>query len=252
MGNNEEQKQALEKIEILHTDLAQRACELEIANRELEAFSDAVSHDLRVPLTVINGYCQVILENFADKFGEQCRGYLQIIYDETNKANQLIDTLLSFSRLSHRAMLQEMVDLGGMAHEIVARLMLAQPQRRVKYTIAEGVVAKGNANLLRVAMENLLGNAWKYTAKKEEALIEFGIKEFNGKPAYFIRDNGVGFDMTDADKLFTAFQRLHTTMEFEGIGIGLYSVRRIIQRHGGQVWAEGEVGTGATFYFTLE
>ncbi|MCM2358147.1 MAG: ATP-binding protein [Geobacteraceae bacterium] len=145
----------------------------------------------------------------------------------------------------------ETVDLGEMAREIVAGLMLARPQRRVKFNAAEGVVAKADAKLLRVVMENLLGNAWKYTGKKEEALIEFGIAEPNGKTAYFVRDNGAGFDMIHAERLFAAFQRLHANKEFAGIGIGLCTVRRIIQRHGGQVWAEGNVGAGATFYFTL-
>ncbi|HLO24743.1 MAG TPA: histidine kinase dimerization/phospho-acceptor domain-containing protein, partial [Geobacteraceae bacterium] len=220
MRNKEEQKLTLEKIEILHTELAQHACELEIANCELEAFSYTVSHDLRVPLTVINGYCQLILESFGDQLGEQCKEYFQNICDQTIKTNQLIDALLRFSLLSHRVILHESIDLSGMAHEIVTRQVWAQSQRRVKFTFADGVVAKGDANLLRVVMENLLGNAWKYTAKEEEALIEFGTKEFNGKPAYFIRDNGVGFDMTHADKLFIPFQRLHGVEEFKGFGIG--------------------------------
>lgn len=250
--NIDKHKRTQEEIEIMHTDLASRACELEIANHELEAFSDAVSHDLRLPLTIINGYCQVILESFGDNLGEHCTEYLQKIYEETIKMNELINTLLSFSRLMHSAMHPEMVDLGEMAREIAAGLMLAQPQRRVNFNVAEGVVAKADAKLLRVVMENLLGNAWKYTGKKEEALVEFGITEFNGKSAYFVRDNGIGFSMNHADKIFAAFQRLHANKEFEGIGIGLCTVRRIIQRHGGQVWAEGNVGTGATFYFTLE
>lgn len=244
-------KRMQEEIEIMHTNLASRACELEITNHELEAFSDAVSHDLRLPITVINGYCELILENMGDSLGEECKGYLQRICDETVRANQLISTLLGFSRLSQSAAFSEMVDLGQMANEIVAGLMLAQSQRRVKYSGAEGVIVKGDANLLRVAMGNLIGNAWKYTATQEEALIEFGITESGRKPVYFIRDNGVGFDMTRADRLFGAFQRLHTRKEFDGFGVGLSMVKRIIQRHGGQVWAEGVVGTGATFYFTL-
>jgi light-regulated signal transduction histidine kinase (bacteriophytochrome) len=252
MGNDKRNKRVLEHIEILHTDLALRACEKEIANLELEAFSDAVAHDLRVPLTIINGYCQLILDCVGDNFDEQCKGYFQLICDETERSGQLIDALLRFSRLSHHEILQEKVDLGSMAHEIVYNLMKFYPERRMKYTIEDNVVVKGDANLLRVVMENLLGNAWKYSSKEDETCIEFGTREQNGSFAYFIRDNGVGFDMTRADKLFKPFQRLHAKNEFEGIGIGLHSVRRIIQRHGGQVWAEGDVGIGATFYFTLD
>ena len=232
--------------------LEMNACELEIANHELEAFSYTVSHDLRMPLANINGYCQVILETFGDNLDEQCKGYLQVIYGETVRMHQLISTLLRFSRTSHSAMLPEKVDLGEMANESLSGLMLAQPQRRVRTEVAEGVVVSGDASLLRVVMENLLGNAWKYTAKKEEAIIEFGVTEMAGKSVYFIRDNGAGFEMSQEKRLFAAFQRLHTDKDFEGIGIGLYTVRRIIQRHGGEVWAEGRVGMGATFYFTLD
>lgn len=246
-----EQKQTLEEIEILNTDLASRACELEMANHELEAFSDAVTHDLRVPLTIISGYCQVIVGIFGDNINAECKEYLQKIIDETIKMNSLIDTLLRFSRLTHREPYLEPVDLGEMAQGIIAGLLSAQPQRRIEFKVAEGVVAHCDANLLRVVMENLVGNAWKYTARKEDACIEFGVAESNGERAYFVRDNGAGFDMARADNLFDAFQRLHTSEEFHGIGIGLYTVRRIIQRHGGQVWAEGSVGKGATFYFTL-
>lgn len=246
-----EQKQTLEEIEILHTDLASRACELEMANHELEAFSDAVTHDLRVPLTIISGYCQVIQEEFGGHVDEQCKEYLQKIIDETIKMNRLINALLRFSRLTHRETQREPVDLGETAKDIIVELMSAQPQRRVEFTVAEGAVAHCDANLLRVVMENLVGNAWKYTARKEEAFIEFGVAEFDGEKAYFVRDNGAGFDMTQADNLFDAFHRLHTNEEFEGIGIGLYTVRRIIQRHGGQIWAEGRIGEGAAFYFTL-
>lgn len=247
-----EHKRKLEEIEILHTDLASRACELEIANHELEAFSSTVSHDLRIPLTIINGYCEVILEMSGGNLDEECQGYLHKIINETIKMNHLIDTLLKFSRFSCSETHSESVNLSEMTKEIAAELKLTQPRRRVEFNIKDGVIAKGDASLLRVVMENLLGNAWKYTAKKEEALIEFGVAEFDGRTGYFIRDNGAGFEISEADKLFGAFQRLHTNKEFEGTGIGLCTVRRIIHRHGGRVWAEGSLGTGATFYFTLE
>lgn len=247
-----EHKRKLEEIEILHTDLASRACELEIANHELETFSYTVSHDLRMPLTIINGYCEVILEMSGDNLDEECKGYLRNIIDGTIKMNHLIDTLLKFSHLTRSETHPESVNLSEMTKEIAAELKLTQPRRRVEFNIEEEVTAQGDASLLRVVMENLLSNAWKYTAKKEEALIKFGVTEFNGKTGYFVRDNGAGFDISEADKLFGAFQRLHTNKEFEGIGIGLCTVRRIIHRHGGRVWAEGNVGTGATFYFTLE
>jgi light-regulated signal transduction histidine kinase (bacteriophytochrome) len=246
-----ERKRMQEEIEIMHTNLASRACELEIANHELEAFSSAVSHDLRLPMTIISGYCQLILDHLGDDFGEECKGYLRQIHDETIRANQLIGTLLGFSRLSHRAVFSESVDLGAMVNEIVAGLRSAQPHRRVQVNSAAGMTVKGDPSLLRVAMANLLGNAWKYTARKEEGLIEVGTTESTGKPVYFVRDNGVGFDMAHADRLFGAFQRLHRRNEFDGIGIGLSIVRRIIQRHGGEIWAEGVVGEGATFFFVL-
>lgn len=247
-----ERKRLHEDIEITHTNLSSRACELELANNEMEAFCDAVSHDLRLPMTIISGYCQLILENPGENLGEQCREYLLQIHGETTRANELIDTLLRFSRINHTDMSFEIVDLSQMGKDIVAGLMSAQPQRRVQYVSAEGVTARGDTNFLRVAMSNLLGNAWKYTATREEALIEFGTTEVNGKSAYFIRDNGVGFDMAEAHRLFTPFQRLHTRKEFEGNGIGLSIVRKIVHRHGGEIWAEGNVGQGATFHFTLE
>ncbi len=251
ISNIGERKRMQEEIEVMHTNLASRACELEMANHELAAFSDTVSHDLRLPITIINGYCQLILETAADHLGEECKGYIRLIYDESIKASQLIDTLLDFSRLGHTAMRYETVDLGEMAREIVAELKLAQPQRRVEYRGADGVLVRGDADLLRIALGNLLGNAWKYTATQEETLIEFGAVDHGGTSAYYVRDNGVGFDMIHAHKLFKAFQRLHSRKEFEGVGIGLSIVQKIVQRHGGEVWTEADVGRGATFYFSL-
>jgi PAS domain S-box-containing protein len=272
-------KRAEEKIEALNANLAARAAELETANKklekafheletannelemanrelaaannELEAFNYSVSHDLKKPLTNINGYCQVILHLHADQLNEQTRRYLKDIYSGTLRMSGLIDTLLDFSRLSRCEMVRETVDLSGMAAEIAAELRLAGPERRVMFKIAEGAKACGDASLLRVMLGNIIGNAWKYTARKEAGVIEFNMTEHDGKPVYFVRDNGAGFNMAEADGLFSPFHRLHNRDEFAGHGIGLAMVQRIIQRHGGRVWAEAKPEKGATFFFTL-
>lgn len=245
-----ERKRAQEEIEKLNADLAARAAELENANQELEAFNYSVSHDLRKPLAVINGYCQVILELCGHSLDSQCREYMQQIYSGTRSMNQLIDALLKFSFLMHAEQHREDIDLSRIANIVAAELALAEPGRRVTFRISSGITANGDADLLQVVLENLIGNAWKYSGKQEEAVIEFGMMENEGKPAYFVRDNGAGFNMAHADRLFKPFQRLHSR-EAEGHGIGLATVERIITRHGGKVWAEGEPGKGATFYFTL-
>ena len=244
-------KRAEEEIEIVYNNLLVRAFDLEAANRELEAFNYTVSHDLRKPLTIINGYCQVILAMFDDNLNPQCKKYLQEIYEWTLRMNRLIDALLNFSRLSHSELHRETVELSVIAQSVAGELQLAEPGRLVRFLIAEGILVNGDSNLLQVVLENLLGNAWKYTGKTEEAVIEFGRVEIDGRPACFVRDNGEGFDMEYAEKLFIPFQRLPGTEEFKGHGIGLATVERIIRRHGGRIWAEGETGKGATFYFTL-
>jgi len=246
-----ERKRAETEIAILNTDLADRARELEAANRELETFNYSVSHDLRNPLTVINGYCQAIRELCSDKLDEQCRQYLGEAYEGTLRMNRLIDTLLNFSRLTHIKPHREPVDLSSMAQAAAAELQRADPSRRVSFLIADGIGVEGDAGLLRVVLDNLLGNAWKFTGGREEGIIEFGTAEVGGKLAYFVRDNGIGFDMADADNLFIPFRRLPGAEESKGFGIGLATVERIVQRHGGRVWAEGAPGKGATFYFTL-
>jgi len=245
-----ERKRMEEEIERLNTDLAARAYELEIANRELEAFNYTVAHDLRKPLTVINGCCQALGELCGEKLDEHCMGYLRDAYDCTLRMNRLIDALLNFSRMAHVELRRESVDLSPLAHEVAAELQLSEPERRVTFRIAEGAVVNGDANLLRVVLNNLLGNAWKYTGMREEAVIEFGVTQFDGKPACFVRDNGAGFAMADAEKLFVPFQRLPGANEFKGFGIGLATVARIMERHGGRIWAEGEPDKGATFFFT--
>jgi PAS domain S-box-containing protein len=249
--NVTERKRAAEEIEKLNADLAARAVELEYANVELEAFNYSVAHDLRKPLTVINGYCQAIMELCGDTLDERCKGYLQEAYEGTLNMNELITDLLDFSRLAHCEIKPESVELSAMAKEITAELRLADPKRQVTFVIAEGVSAEGDPALLRVVMENLFGNAWKYTGKREMSIIEFGVTEIEGEQTCFVRDNGTGFDMAYAEKLFIPFQRLPGTDEFKGHGIGLATVERVIRRHGGRVWAEGDPGKGATFYFTL-
>ncbi len=244
-------KRAEKEIEILNATLALRAYELETVNQELEAFSYTVSHDLRTPLTNINGYCQLAQELCSANLDERCRGYLREIYDGTLRMNKLIDTLLNFALLTRSDLHRETIDLSEMARAVAAELKMRETERSVTFTIAEGLTVNGDPKLLRVVLENLLGNAWKYTGKREDAVIEFGVTEVDAKPAYFVRDNGSGFDMVYSDRLFTPFQRLPGTSEYSGHGIGLATVQRIVQRHGGRVWAEGEEGKGATFYFSL-
>ncbi|HTG82669.1 MAG TPA: PAS domain S-box protein [Geobacteraceae bacterium] len=246
-----ERKRMEEEIERLNTDLAARAAELESVNRELEAFNYTVSHDLRKPLTTINSYCQVVEEQCGATLGDECRGYVREIYEGSLRMNELIDTLLNFSRMMRYELNRETVDLSGIAKAVVEELRKAETGRRVVFRIAEGVTAEGDAKLLQVVLENLLGNAWKYTGKRDEAVIEFGAAEIEGERACFVRDNGAGFDMAYAEKLFIPFQRLPGAQEFKGHGIGLATVERIIRRHGGRVWAKSEPGKGATFYFTL-
>ena len=244
-------KQAAEEIEVLHTHLSARALELEMANEELEAFNYTVSHDLRRPLTAISGYSQIILDLFGKTLDPSCREYVQEIVNGSIRMNHLIDTLLNFSRRYSVELRRETVDVSEQVREILAELRLADPQRRVACSVQSGVTIDADPQLLRVVLDNLLGNAWKYSSKNEESRIEFGITRQQGKDVFFVSDNGAGFDMARACLLFKPFQRLHDAAEFKGTGIGLASVQRIIQRHGGQIWAESEPGRGATFYFTL-
>jgi signal transduction histidine kinase len=231
--------------------LKQRTLELEAANKELESFSYSVSHDLRAPLRSMDGFSQALLEDYSDKLDDEGRDYLKRIQDSAGNMAQLIDDMLELSRLTRVSMRLGTVNLSELAESIAAELKKAQPKRHVEVSIAPGLVAYGDAKLLRVVLENLLDNAWKFTAKIPHARIEGGITEHDGREVYFVRDNGAGFDMAYADKLFVPFQRLHRTTEFPGTGVGLATVKRLIHRHGGEVWAEGEVGKGATFYFTL-
>lgn len=246
-----ERKRMENEIRALNADLAAQAIELEAANRELEAFNYTISHDLRTPLTVIRGYTQVLLEMYGCRPDEPGADYLPKIDRAAGKLEDLTTTLLDFSRLSHSAITREMVDLSGIAGIVALELKVNEPQRNVTFTIAEGILAEGDAQLLRVVLENLIGNAWKYTNGKEEAVIEFGTVEAEGSRALFVCDNGPGFNMAHADRLFRPFQRLPGTEDVAGNGIGLATVQRIIHSHGGRVWAEGDPGKGSTFYFTL-
>ena len=233
--------------------VVQRTAQLEAANKELEAFSYSVSHDLRAPLRSIDGFSQALLEDCRDALDERGTEYLRRVRAATQRMGGLIDDLLGLSRVTRAEMHREPVSLSEMARSAAEEMKRVQPERSVEFVIQDGLVAEGDGRLLRVVLENLLGNALKFSAPHPSARIEFGSrKQPDGRVAYFVRDDGVGFDMTYADKLFGAFQRLHSSAEFMGSGIGLASVQRIVHRHGGRVWAEGAVERGATFYFTVQ
>ena len=225
--------------------------ELAAVNKELEAFSYSVSHDLRAPLRSIDGFSQILMEDYPDRLDEQGKNYLKRVRSATQRMAVLIDDLLSLSRVTRSEMRRGTVDLSTLAQSIAGELQETQPERQAAFIIAPELTASGDEQLLHILMENLLSNAWKFTGKRPKARIEFGATQVDGKETFFIRDDGAGFDMTYAEKLFGVFQRLHSIDEFPGIGIGLATVQRIVHRHGGQVWAEGKVEEGATFYFTL-
>jgi PAS domain S-box-containing protein len=246
-----ELKRAEEELKQALSNLEQSSARLTAANKELETFSYSVSHDLRSPLRSIDGFSQALLEDYTDKLDEQGQDYLKRLRGASQKMGELIDGLLKLSRLTRSEMHEEKVDMSALAGEIAQRLREEQPDRRADFVIDTGLITRGDPQLLRVLLENLIGNAWKFTSQTPQAKIEFSTTRNGDKKAYFIRDNGAGFDMAYAGKLFGAFQRLHDTAEFPGTGIGLATVQRIINRHGGTIWAKGEVGKGATFYFTL-
>jgi len=238
-----------------HLDLARLrrewSQELERANNELEAFSYSVSHDLRAPLRAIDGFSQALLVDYAEKLDEPGRDYLQRVRAATKRMTQLIDDLLSLSKITRTALKRERVDLTDLARKVLTELGGRDPQRKIDTRVADGLVVQADARLVTVMLENLLGNAWKFTSKQPAATIEVGKDTRNGETVYFIKDNGAGFAMEHATKLFAPFQRLHAASDFEGTGIGLATVNRVVARHGGHVWAEAKPGQGATFLFTL-
>jgi PAS domain S-box-containing protein len=232
-------------------NIAQANQGLEATNKELEAFSYSVSHDLRAPLRGMDGFSQALLEDYSDKLDTTGKDYLKRIRAGTQRMGSLIDDMLKLSRVTRAEFKRESVDLSKMVQAIILTFRQNNPAREVQVNIQKDIIINGDRHLLDIALTNLIDNAWKFTCKTKNARIEFGRELKDGKPVMFIRDNGVGFDMTYVDKLFGAFQRLHTTVEFPGTGIGLVTVQRVIHRHGGQIWAEGEIGNGAVFYFTL-
>jgi light-regulated signal transduction histidine kinase (bacteriophytochrome) len=229
-----------------------RTRDLAAANRELEAFSYSVSHDLRAPLRAIDGFSKALLGNYNEILDERGRHYLERVRAGTQRMSELIDDLLGLARVSRRELMRRQVSLSEIAGRVATELSRREPSRQVRVDVQEGLVAEADPHLLTIVFENLMGNAWKFTSKKGEPRVEVGEWKNGPAPAFYVRDNGAGFDMTYADKLFGAFQRLHADADFEGTGIGLATVQRIVARHGGRIWAEGEVDKGATFYFTLE
>ncbi|MBE0681670.1 MAG: PAS domain S-box protein [Anaerolineales bacterium] len=246
-----ERKRVEADIQKLNQDLKQRAAQLEAANEELEAFSYSVSHDLRAPLRGIDGFSQILLEDYGDKIPAEGRDYLERVRAAAQRMAGLIDDLLNLARVTRASLQPKLINLSNMAETITSSLKEAEPGRHVTISIAPNLMATGDPHLLAIVLENLFNNAWKFTSKKEQAVIEFNHRDASGTRTYFIRDNGSGFDMAYVNKLFGVFQRLHSSAEFPGTGVGLATVKRIIKMHGGSIWAEGEEGKGAAFYFTL-
>lgn len=243
----EDRKRAEEAVVKLNQTLQERAAQLEATNREMEAFAYSVSHDLRTPLRHMTGFSQILLETNEGKLDEDSLDAIVQIDASVRRMGELIEDVLYLSRVSTGEMTCQAVDLTAICYEIARPLQQAQPDRPAQFVIQNGVAAQGDERLLRIALENLIGNAWKFTSRQAKARIEFGCQD----GVYFVRDNGVGFDMAYSAKLFAPFQRLHSEEEFHGSGIGLATVQRIIHRHGGRIWAESGVNKGACFYFTL-
>ena len=250
-----EQRRAAAEIlrlnEELETRVASRTAQLEATNKELEAFVYSASHDLRTPLRAIDGFSQMVAEDAGEKLSAADHEHLQRVRAAAQRMAALIDQLLGLARASRNDLLIEQVDVSALVIEILTELADDQPERAVETVVAPGMWAKADAVLLRAILDNLLANAWKFTSKHAAARIEVGIAGSDGEQAFFVRDDGAGFDSGYATHLFGAFQRMHAEGQFDGDGIGLATVKRLVTRHGGRVWAEAEVEKGATFYFTL-
>lgn len=247
-----ERKKAQDNIRQLNEILELRNTELTTINKELESFSYSVSHDLRAPLRAIDGFSLALLEDHGDKLSDEGKDQLERIRAATVRMGHLIDDMLRLARIARSEIVRDDVDISQLAQEVVSQLRTSEPGREVAIDIAPDLKAIGDRHLLRAMLENLLGNAWKFTSKRRDARIEIGAKDNDTERVFFVRDNGSGFDMRYADKLFGVFQRLHTDREYAGTGIGLATVQRVVRKHGGRIWAEAAVGQGATFYFVLQ
>lgn len=254
-GGSREQAAEIERLraelEACTRQGAERARQFEFAVKELDSFAHSVSHDLRAPLRVVDGFANIVLEDYGDRLDDLGREHLKRIVTAGNRMNSMIDTLLALSKMTSREIERERVDLSQTARELADELRAQDGARDVQFVIAEGQSADGDRTLLRLVLQNLLGNAYKFTAKVPAARVEFGARDEGSQTVYYVRDNGAGFDMRFADKLFGLFQRFHSANEFPGTGVGLATVQRIVRKHGGRIWAESKPGEGATFYFTL-
>ncbi|MBX3186562.1 MAG: GAF domain-containing protein [Labilithrix sp.] len=245
---------AMENVELvtgLEARVRTRTAQLEAANRDLEAFSYSVSHDLRAPLRSIDGFSRLLVEDLEGKLDDQARGHVDRITAATTRMADLIDDMLALAKVSRGALHEEAVDLSALARAVVAEQRAYAPERQVDVHVQDDMAAHGDPSLLRAVFDNLLGNAFKFTARRADARIDVGSSDVDGEIVYFVRDNGAGFDMGSADKLFTPFQRLHAADDFPGTGVGLATVQRIVHRHGGTIWPESKLGEGTTFSFTL-
>jgi light-regulated signal transduction histidine kinase (bacteriophytochrome) len=247
-AKEEEPRARVQELQARQKELEKRVGEL---TAELDAFSYSVSHDLREPLRHIEGFTRAIMEDYAGRLDATGRDYLWRINAAVSRMSNIIDAVLQLHRFSSWQLNRAKVDLSALAASVVQKLSGDAPPRKIKCVISRGVTARGDAEMLRIVLENLIGNAWKFTKRRPSAKIEFGTAQIKGKTVYCVRDNGVGFDAAYADKLFLPLHRLHPRASFPGIGFGLATAKRIIERHGGAIWAEGAVDKGAAFYFTL-